>query len=280
MTAIGGMTVVENIEGRERYGISIRYPRELRDSPEAIARTLIAAPDGRRVPLGQVASIGFSKGAAMIKSENARPTAWVFVDLKGIDVGSFVESARQQVAAQVNLPPGYSLVWSGQYQSMQEVAEKLTVIVPLALFVILVLLFLHFRSLSDTLIVMLSLPFSLVGGVWLMYLLGFNSSVAVYIGFIALAGLAAETGVVMIVYLNSSRKRFETEGRLNSNEDLRAAVTEGAVERVRPKIMTVATTILALLPVMLGGGMISSAALTLIVVPALYFLVHRVNSRD
>ncbi|MBD3382838.1 MAG: CusA/CzcA family heavy metal efflux RND transporter [candidate division Zixibacteria bacterium] len=292
-TAVGGMTVTENIEGRERYDVIVRYPRELRDSPEGIARTLIATPDGGSVQLGQVASLGFSRGAAMIKSENARPTAWVFVDLKDADVGSFVEMARESVARTVALPKGYSMVWSGQYENMEEVAEKLSVIIPLAIFVILVLLYLHFRSISDTLIVMLSLPFSLVGGIWLMYLLGFNTSVAVYIGFIALAGLAAETGVVMIVYLKSARDRFRREGILKNISDLRAAITEGAVERVRPKVMTVATTILALLPVMLGhgtgsevmrriaapmvGGMISSALLTLIVVPSLYYIVHGIQ---
>lgn len=290
-TAVGGKNVVENVEGRERYAVNVRYPRELRDNPEEIARTLIATPDGRRVPLGQVASLHFSKGAAMIKSENARPTAWVFVDMTDTDVGSFVDLARSVVADQVILPQGYSLVWSGQYENMQAVAGKLTVIIPLTLFVILLLLYLHFRDFADTLIVMLSLPFSLIGGVWLMYLLDFNSSVAVYIGFIALAGLAAETGVVMIVYLKSARDRFWREGRLNSDKDLQLAITDGAVERVRPKVMTVATTVLALLPVMLGtgtgaevmqriaapmvGGMLTSALLTLIVVPTLYYLVHR-----
>jgi Cu(I)/Ag(I) efflux system membrane protein CusA/SilA len=290
-TAVGGMNMAENVEGRERYAVSIRYPRELRDNPEEIARTLIAAPDSRNVPLGQVATLRFSEGAAMIKSENARPTARVFVDLENIDIGSFVARARTTVAEQVALPQGYSLVWSGQYENMQAVAEKLTVIVPLALFVILVLLYLHFRSFADTLIVMLSLPFSLVGGVWLMYLLEFNTSVAVYIGFIALAGLAAETGVVMIVYLNAARDRLRREKRLDTEADLRTAITEGAAERVRPKVMTVATTILALLPALIGtgtgaevmqriaapmvGGMASSALLTLIVVPSLYYMIER-----
>ncbi|MBD3257028.1 hypothetical protein GF377_01250, partial [candidate division GN15 bacterium] len=276
---------------RERYPISVRYPRELRDDPEALARVLIPTPNGGNVPLGQVADLRFSKGAAMIKSENARPTAWVFVDLKDVDVGSFVIDAQRVVAGEVTLPSGYSLVWSGQYENMQAVAEKLQVIVPLALFVILILLYLHFRDIANTLIVMLSLPFALVGGVWLMYLYGFNTSVAVYIGFIALAGLAAETGVVMIVYLDEALKRYRAEGRLNTLDDLRKAVTEGSVERVRPKLMTVTTTILALLPVMLGtgtgaevmqriaapmvGGMVSSTVLTLIVVPVLYMIVHR-----
>jgi len=293
--AVGGINVVENIEGRERYAVNVRYPRELRDAPEKLSRVLIGRPDGSAVPLGQVADLYFSKGAAMIKSENARPTAWVFVDLKDIDVGNFVELARSLVSQEANLPPGYSLVWSGQYENMQDVAQKLSIIIPLALFVIVVLLYIHFRSITDTLIVILSLPFALVGGIWLIYILGFNFSVAVYIGFIALAGLAAETGVVMIVYLNSARLRYKAEDRLNDDHSLRQAITEGAVERVRPKVMTVATTILALLPIMLGhgtgaevmqriaapmvSGMISSAVLTLIVVPSLYYIIHRRDLR-
>jgi Cu(I)/Ag(I) efflux system membrane protein CusA/SilA len=289
--AAGGITVASNVEGRERYAIRLRYARELRDDPEALARILIPAPGHGSIPLGQVARMHFTKGAAMIKSENARPTAWVFVDLKDTDVGSFVEMARREVAAQVALPSGYSLIWSGQYENMRAVAEKLRLIVPVTLFVILVLLYLHFRSIAHTLIVMLSLPFALVGGAWLMLLYGFHASVAVYIGFIALAGLAAETGVVMIVYLEEALRRYRSEGRLATVEDLKAAVVEGAVERVRPKLMTVATTVLALLPVMLGrgtgsevmqriaapmvGGMVSSTVLTLVVVPVLYFLVKR-----
>ena len=288
-TAVGGMNITSTIEGRERYPINVRYPRELRDNPEALQGILISTPDGGNVPLGQVATLKFSKGAAMIKSENARPTAWVFVDLKGVDVGSYVSKAQQAVGASVKLPPGYSIVWSGQYENMQAVAEKLRVIVPLTLFVILLLLYLHFKNLTDCLIVILSLPFALVGGVWFFYLFGFNSSVAVYVGFIALAGLAAETGVVMLVYLEEAISRYRAQNRLNTSEDLRAAVMEGAVERVRPKLMTVATTILALLPIMIGhgtgsevmqriaapmiGGLVSSTILTLIIVPVLFYLV-------
>ncbi len=288
-TAIGGMSITTTIEGRERYAINVRYPRELRDNPEAIRRVLIPTPGGDNVPLGQVATLTFAKGAAMIKSENARPSAWIFVDLKDIDIGSYVAAARQAVEASVNLPPGYSIVWSGQYENMQAVAKKLKVIVPLTLFVIFLLLYLHFKNLTDCLIVILSLPFALVGGVWFFYLFGFNSSVAVYVGFIALAGLAAETGIVMLVYLEEAVKRYRAEKRLNTREDLRAAVMEGAVERVRPKLMTVATTILALLPIMLGhgtgsevmqriaapmiGGLVSSTVLTLIIVPVLFYQV-------
>ncbi|MBD3404007.1 CusA/CzcA family heavy metal efflux RND transporter [candidate division GN15 bacterium] len=289
-SAVGGMNVARTIEGRERYPINVRYPRELRDNPEELRRVLIPRPDGGQVPLGQVADIGFTKGAAMIKSENARPTAWVFVDLAGVDVGSYVEQAREKVAAEIDIPEGYSLVWSGQYENMQAVAEKLQVIIPLTIFVILLLLYLHFQNLTDCLIVILSLPFSLVGGIWLFYLFGFNASVAVYVGFIALAGLAAETGVVMLVYLEEAVSRYRREGRLSTREDLEKAVTEGAVERVRPKLMTVGTTIIALLPIMLGqgtgaevmqriaapmvGGLVSSTVLTLIIVPVLFYLIN------
>jgi Cu(I)/Ag(I) efflux system membrane protein CusA/SilA len=288
-TAVGGMNITSTIEGRERYPINVRYPRELRDNPEALRRVLVATPDGGQVPLGQLAKLSFSKGAAMIKSENARLTAWVFVDLRGIDVGSYVSRAREAVEASVKLPSGYSILWSGQYENMQAAAEKLRMIVPLTLFMIFLLLYLHFKNLTDCLIVLLSLPFALVGGIWFFYLFGFNSSVAVYVGFIALAGLAAETGVVMLVYLEEAVNRYRAQNRLNTLGDLQAAVIEGAVERVRPKLMTVATTILALLPIMIGhgtgsevmqriaapmiGGLVSSTVLTLIIVPVLFLSV-------
>ncbi|MEW6411913.1 MAG: CusA/CzcA family heavy metal efflux RND transporter [Candidatus Zixiibacteriota bacterium] len=292
-SAVGGMNVAYNIEGRERYPINVRYLRSLRDDPEAISRVLIGTKDGRNVPLGQIAQLRFSKGAVMIKSENARPTNWIFVDLEGTDVGSYVEMARTEVAQKVSLPQGYSLVWSGQYENIQQVAARLKVIVPMVLFVILLLLYLHFKNFADTLIVMLSLPFALVGGIWLIYLYGYNTSIAVWAGFIALAGLAAETGIVMLVYLEEAVARYRSEGRLNSYVDLKKATIEGAVERVRPKLMTVGTTLLALIPIMVGhgtgsevmqriaapmvGGLISSTVLTLIVVPILFLIVNRVK---
>jgi len=288
-SAIGGMNIMQTVEGLERYPVNIRYPRELRDNPEAIKRVLIDTPGGGKIPLGQVANIGFSKGAAMIKTENARPTAWVYVDIDKIDVGTYVENARSAVNNGIIIPPGYSIIWSGQYENMQAVAEKLKVIIPLTLVVILMLLFMHFRSLSNSLIVMLSLPFALIGGIWLFYIFGYNTSVAVYVGFIALAGLAAETGVVMLVYLEEAVIRYRKEGRLQSRNDLSTAVMEGAVERVRPKLMTVSTTIIALLPIMFGhgtgseimqriaapmiGGLISSTVLTLIIVPVLFYMI-------
>lgn len=288
-TAVGGMPVAETLVGRERYAISVRYPRELRDNPEALKGVLIDTPVGGRIPLGQVADIHFATGATMIKSENARLTAWVFVDLRDIDVGTYVNNARRAVAQQVILPAGYALVWSGQFENMQEAAARLKVIIPLTLFIIGLLLYLYFKNITNCLIVLLSLPFALVGGIWLFYLFDFNVSVAVYIGFIALAGLAAETGVVMLVYLDETRDRYLRENRLNSSAALKEAVIEGAVERVRPKLMTVGTTIIALLPIMLGqgtgsevmqriaapmlGGLVSSTILTLVIVPVLYFLL-------
>lgn len=292
-TAIGGMNITQTVEGLERYPVNVRYPRELRDNPGAINRVLINTPDGGNVPLGQVANIGFKKGAAMVKSEDARPTAWVYVDIENIDVGSYVSAARRTVEQNLTLPPGYSIVWSGQYENMQAVAKKLKVIIPLTIIVIVLLLFLHFKNLTNCLIVMLSLPFALVGGIWLFYLFGYNTSVAVYVGFIALTGLAAETGVVMLVYLEEAVTRYRNEGRLKSQKELGSAVMEGAVERVRPKLMTVSTTIIALLPIMLGhgtgsevmqriaapmiGGLISSTILTLIIVPVLFYMIKMRN---
>ncbi|MBD3168149.1 MAG: CusA/CzcA family heavy metal efflux RND transporter [candidate division Zixibacteria bacterium] len=290
-SAIGGMNIGRTIEGLERYPINVRYPRELRDNPDAIKRVLVYNQQGKPVPLGQVADLKFSKGAVMIKSENSRPTAWVYVDLNNIDVGTYVNNAREIVSEDITLPPGYSIVWSGQYENMMEVAERLRIIVPLTVLVIFLLLYLHFKSFANSLIVMLSLPFALVGGIWLFYLFGYNTSVAVYVGFIALAGLAAETGVVMLVYLEEAVNRYRKEGKLKTASQLKSAIIEGAVDRVRPKLMTVTTTIIALLPIMLGhgtgsevmqriaapmiGGLISSTVLTLIIVPALYYIMER-----
>jgi Cu(I)/Ag(I) efflux system membrane protein CusA/SilA len=291
MTAVGGMDVGTTVEGRERYPINIRYERELRDNPEAIKRVLVDLPDGGKIPLGQLADIKFTTGATMIKSENARPTAWVYVDLTTGNLGGYVKKAQQAVQANIKLPTGYSLVWSGQYENMQAAANRLKIIIPLTLIIVMLLLYFHFHNLTNSLIVLLSLPFALVGGIWLFYIFGFNTSVAVYVGFIALAGLAAETGIVMLVYLDEAFARYKLEGRLKSFTDLKAAVIEGAVERVRPKLMTVSTTIIGLLPIMFGhetgsevmkriaapmiGGLVSSTILTLIIVPAIYYLIKQ-----
>jgi Cu(I)/Ag(I) efflux system membrane protein CusA/SilA len=227
----------------------------------------------------------------MIKTENARKTVWIFVDTRDSDIGGFVARLQEAVNSEIDLPAGYSIVWSGQFEYMERAAKRLKVVIPITLLIIFFLLYVHFGTITESLIVMLTLPFALVGGVWLMYILGFNTSVAVAVGFIALLGLAAETGVVMLVYLNEAYNRFVREGRMHSFSDLRAAISEGAVDRVRPKLMTVATTLIGLLPVMYGsatgsavmkriaapmvGGLITSTVLTLLIIPAIYYIVKR-----
>jgi Cu(I)/Ag(I) efflux system membrane protein CusA/SilA len=252
-----------------------------------LRNVLVPTASGAQIPLGQLAELRLSEGPSMIKSENARPNAWVFVDLEpGVDVGSYVRRAQERVARLVALPPGYSIRWSGQYEYLERAGRRLRILVPVTVAVIFLLLFLHFRRVAEVLVLMATLPFALVGAVWLMALLGFNMSIAVAVGFIAVAGLAAETGVVMLVYLDQSVRRYRQEGRLTSKERLGEALAEGAVLRVRPLLMTAATTILGLLPVMFGsgtgaevmkriaapmvGGLISSAFLTLELIPVVY----------
>ncbi len=288
MTAIGGMNVTYTVEGLERYPVNLRYNRELRDNIDQLKRVLVTTPGGAHVPLAQLADVSIHKGPAGIKSENARRTAWIYVDIKGVDVGSYVQAAQAVVNRDVDIPAGYSIIWSGQFEYMQKARQTLNVIVPATVCVIFILLYLHFHSMAEAAIVMASLPFALVGGIWLLYVLNYNLSVAVVVGFIALAGLAAETGVVMLVYLDETYARRYRQGRMMTPADLSAAVIEGAVDRVRPKIMTVATTLIGLLPVMWGagtgaqvmkriaapmvGGLISSTVLTLVIIPAVYHI--------
>ncbi|MGD8310531.1 MAG: CusA/CzcA family heavy metal efflux RND transporter, partial [Chromatiales bacterium] len=256
-TAVGGMNVDMSVEGLERYPINLRYPRDLRDSLTKLRNLPIVVPSGARIPLGEVADVRIEDGPAMIKSENARPNGWTFVDIKGRDVGSYVEEARALVAKEVDLPAGYSVDWSGQYEYMVRAKERLLVVVPVTLLIIMLLLYLNFRNLTEVLIIMGTLPMALVGGVWLLYLLDYNLSVAVGVGFIALAGVAVEIGVVMLVYLNQALKRHAVAGERVHHPtlaDLREAVVEGALMRVRPIMMTVAAIIAGLLPIMLGGG--------------------------
>ncbi len=290
-TALGGMNVTWTVEGLERYPVNIRFPRELRDDLDKLGAVAVPTPMGHTVPLRAVANISVQKGPPAVKSENARRTAWIFVDLKTSDVGGYVAAAKEAVRARVELPPGVSIVWSGQYEYMQRANERLAIAVPLTLALIFILLFGHFGNAAETTIVLGTLPFALVGGVWLLWAMDFNLSVAVGVGFIALAGLAAETGVVMLVYLDEAWGRWKREGRLRTLEDLRAVTMEGAVDRVRPKVMTVVTSVIALLPVMLGagtgarvmkriaaplvGGLVTSTILTLVVVPAAWFLWRR-----
>jgi Cu(I)/Ag(I) efflux system membrane protein CusA/SilA len=299
-TALGAETVTTTVEGRERYTVSLRYPRDLRSDPEAIAtQVLVPIPGGGTVPLGQVAKVGLAQGPAGIRTENAQLAVYVFVDLRDRDLGSYVADAKKAVAARVQFPSGSYVTWSGQFEYFERAKARLMVVVPVTLILILLLLYLNFRRLTETLIVMLSLPFSVVGGLWLMWALGFNLSVAVAVGFIALAGVAAETGVVMLIYLDYAREelhqRRSIEGRAFSDEDLHTAVMTGAVERVRPKMMTVVAIMAGLLPIMWShgtgaevmqriavpmiGGMVSSTILTLVVIPAVYALVKSVGVR-
>ncbi|CAN5216702.1 CusA/CzcA family heavy metal efflux RND transporter [soil metagenome] len=288
MAAVGGMPAGQTIEGRERYGVLVRYPRELRDNPQAIANTLVATPSGAQVELGQLARINVVQGPPQIRSENAYLNNIVYVDVRGRDIGGYVEDAQQMLDEQLDLPAGYRLEWSGQFEAMERANRKLRVVVPVTLAIIFLLLFFQFGSVIEASIVMLSLPFALVGGVWLMWLLGYNLSVATAIGFIALAGVAAETGVIMLIYLDQAYHARHEKRQLRGRADVDAAVEYGAVERVRPKMMTVTAIIAGLLPIMwshgagadvmkriaapMVGGMISSTILTLVVIPAIYSL--------
>jgi Cu(I)/Ag(I) efflux system membrane protein CusA/SilA len=288
MAAVGGMPAGQTIEGRERYSVLVRYPRELRDNPQRIASTLVSTPSGAQVELGELASIGIIKGSPLIKSENAYLNNIVYVDVRGRDIGSYVADARKMLDEQLDLPPGYRLEWSGQFEAMERANRKLRVVVPITLAIIFLLLYFQFGSVAESAIVMLSLPFALVGGVWLMWLLEYNMSVATAIGFIALAGVAAETGVIMLLYLDQAYHERLERGKMRSRGDVDAAIEHGAVERVRPKMMTVTAIIAGLLPILYGhgagadvmkriaapmvGGMISSTLLTLVVIPAIYSL--------
>jgi Cu(I)/Ag(I) efflux system membrane protein CusA/SilA len=288
MTAIGGMNVTQTVEGLERYPVNVRYPRELRDNISSLNRVLIPTPTGAQIPLSYVADMNIKKGPPVIKSENARKSAWLYVDIRDTDIGSYVARAKRAVDEKVKFPEGYSMIWSGQYEYMQRAQQRLRIVIPITLLIIFLLLYLNFKNIQESIIVMLSLPFSLVGGIWFLYILGYNFSVAVGVGFIALAGVAAETGVVMLIYLDHAYKNRKFTGQMRSMKDLYDAVIEGAVERVRPKMMTVTAIMAGLLPILWGhgtgsqvmkriaapmvGGMITSTILTLVVIPAIYYL--------
>jgi copper/silver efflux system protein len=294
--ALGGEMVTTAVQGRERFAVTVRYPRELRGNPEQIEReVLIPTMGGAMLPLGQLAKVRVARGAPGIRTENALLSAYIFVDIRGRDIGSYVADARKAVAEQVQFAPGYYIAWSGQFEYMERAVQKMKIVIPVTLLIIFLLLYLNFRRIAETLIVMLSVPFALVGGVWLMWWLDYNLSIAVAVGFIALAGVAAETGVVMLIYLDhawdAAKARCRAEGRSPGAAELYAAVMEGAVERVRPKMMTVVAIMAGLLPIMWGsgtgsevmsriaapmvGGMISSTVLTLAVIPAIYALVKQ-----
>ncbi|MEA2950923.1 MAG: copper/silver efflux system protein [Alphaproteobacteria bacterium] len=292
--ALGGETITTTVEGRERYGVSIRYPRDLRSNPKSIASdVLVPLPGGGTVPLGEVASIDLARGPTTIRTENGQLAVYIFVDIRDRDLGGYVADAQKAVAAQVKFPQGSYVTWSGQFEYLERAEARLKVVVPITLLIIFLLLYLNFRTLSETLIVMLSLPFALVGGLWLLWFLNFNLSVAVAVGFIALAGVAAETGVVMLIYLDHAlaevKAKRQTQGHALTRDDVADAIMIGAVERVRPKMMTVVAIMAGLLPILWStgtgsevmqriavpmiGGMISSTLLTLIVIPALYGII-------
>lgn len=299
-TALGGETVTTTVEGRERFSVNVRYPRALRADPDAIARNVLVHPAaGGAIPLGQVATVTLTKGPSTIRTENALLSTYIFVDIRGRDIGGYVADAKKAVEDSVKMPPGSYVQWSGQFEYMERAKEKLKIVVPVTLAIIILLLYLNFRRFTETAIVLLSLPFALVGGVWAMDITGFNLSVAVAVGFIALAGVAAETGVVMLIYLDHAyqavRDKRAAEGQALSRDDVYDAIMHGAVERVRPKMMTVVAIMAGLLPIMWShgtgaevmqriavpmiGGMVSSTILTLLVIPAIYALVKTREAR-
>jgi Cu(I)/Ag(I) efflux system membrane protein CusA/SilA len=287
-TALGGMNLTQTVEGLERYPVNLRYFENYRENLPALRRILIPTMSGSQVPMEQVADIKVHQGADMIRSENARRSAWLYVDIRGIDVGSYIVKAKKAISARLKLPPGYNYLWSGQFEYMEQARQRLQVIIPITLAVIFFILYVNTASIAKVFIVLLAVPFSLVGAIWLLYLLGFHLSLAVVVGLIALAGLDAETGVVMLLYLDIAYHRHQVEGRLNSYRDLEDAVMEGAVQRLRPKLMTVLAILMGLLPLMYGhgagseamkriaapmvGGVVTSFFLELFIYPSIYVL--------
>ncbi|MEW8211393.1 MAG: efflux RND transporter permease subunit, partial [Candidatus Thiodiazotropha taylori] len=289
--AVGGINISETVEGLERYPINIRFPRELRDDIKKLSELPIITPSGAQVPLSQVARVDVVDGPPLIKTENARLNGWTFIDIKDADLGGYISKGEQLLQEKIQLPAGYAITWTGQYEYMLRAEAKLKQLVPMLLIIIFALLYLIFRRYSDVLVVMLSIPFALVGGFWFVLFMGYNLSVAVAVGFIALAGIATEFGVVMLIYINSAIKRYQEAGRLNDRQELKAAIIEGAALRVRPKAMTVLVVVIGLMPIMLSdgagsevmqriaapviGGMLTAPLLSLFVIPALVLLIRR-----
>jgi len=287
-SAVGGANITQTVEGLERYPVNLRYPRHTRDGIDKLMELPLVTPSGAHIPLSRVANIHVTEGPPMIKTENARLNGWTFVDIRDVDLGSYVKNARQTLKEKLKLPTGYSITWAGQYEYLLRVKDKMSIVIPMMILIILLLLYMTFRDMTAALIIMLSLPFALVGGIWYIFLLDFNFSVAVAVGFIALAGVAAEFGVIMLIYLNNASLERETEGRLKTISDLKSSIMEGAVMRVRPKAMTVAVIIAGLVPIMIGGGtgsdvmqriaapmiggMITAPLLSLLVIPAIYLI--------
>ncbi len=294
-TAIGGMNITQTVEGLERYPVNVRYPRELRDNLESLKRVLIPTPTGAQIPLAEVADLKLRRGPPVIKSENSRPNAWIYVDIKGSDIGGYVAEAKRVVESQVKIPPGYTLVWSGQFEYMERAAQRLKIVVPVTLLVIFLLLYFNFRNITEPLVVMLSIPFGLIGGFWLLYWLGFNMSVAVAVGFIALAGVAAEIGVLVLTFIDHELARQRRDGKALDGKAIMAAVLKGTSERVRPIVMTATAIIAGLLPIMwssgtgsevmqriaapMVGGMVTVTLLCLLVLPVIYGMVLQIQEK-
>jgi Cu(I)/Ag(I) efflux system membrane protein CusA/SilA len=290
-SAVGGMNITTTVEGPERYPLNIRYARELRDDIPALEQVLVAAPTGAQIPLGQLAKIKVNPGPPMIRSENAQRTAWIFVDIAGRDLGGYVAEAKRVVAEQVQLPPGYTVVWSGQFEYLAEANRRLAVVIPITLVLIVLLLYISNRSWFRVAVVMLAVPFSLIGAFWFLWALDYNMSLAVWVGIIALLGVDAETGQVMLLYLDTTFDRYKSEGRMRGPSDLYWAIHEGAVKRIRPKTMTVATDMIGLLPLLwatgtgadvtrrlvapLIGGITISFVMELLVYPVIFYLYKR-----
>ncbi len=295
-TAMGGMPVTMTVEGLERYPVNLRYSRELRDNLEAIKRVLVPTPNGQQVPIKQVADIRITQGPMVIRTENTRPNVWIYVDIKNIDVGSYVRQVQNEVVKKVKLPAGYNLVWSGEFEYMQKAQRRLLLVIPLTIFLIFIIIFLNTRSLIKTAIVFIAVPFSLVGAVWLLFILGYNISIAVWVGIIALAGLDAETGVVMLLYLDQAYETAKRKGLMVNLRNLKDAIDQGAVKRVRPKIMTASVIIAGLLPIMwsqgtgadvmkriaapMVGGVVTSVLMELAVYPVIYYIWKSRDLRD
>src|SRR5256885_630956 len=297
-SAIGGKTITTAVEGRERYPINTRYARDFRQDIDALKRVLVPTPTGAQVPMSLLADIQYKTGPPSVRSENGKLVGFVFVDITTSDIDGYVRAASQLLAQRIQYPPGYYIQWAGQFQYLQEAKERLKIVIPFTLLIIFMLIYISTRSVLKTFIVLLTVPFSLIGAFWLLYLLGYNMSIAVWVGLIALAGLDAETGVVMLLYLDHAWEKFRAEGRMNNMADLYAAVKEGAVQRIRPKVMTVCAILFGLLPIMWSpatqagadvmkriatpmiGGVVTSSVLELLIYPVIYLIWRRRELSD
>jgi len=299
LAALGGTNVTTTVEGLERYPVNVRYPRELRENLTTLRQTLIATPTGAQIPIEQVAELSVHTGPPVIRSEQAKLNAWIYVDVSTSDIGGYVHNARalidDTIVNQPTFPAGYNIIWSGQYEYMQEANERLMVVVPITLVIIVFLLYMATSSIFRTIVILLAVPFSLVGAIWFLYLLDFHMSLAVWVGLIALAGIDAETGAVMLLYLDISCNKFEKQGRMRNLRDLELAIHEGAVKRIRPKTMTVMATLFGLIPIMIGsetgsdtmkrlaapmiGGLITSFIMELLIYPVIFYFYKSIGVR-